>query len=201
MGEPRETVDSDSKYLELVSLLWSDIHHSRNQDWQFLVIIFTITVAATSVADLATRGIMFILGIVVSFVGIMVGLHHWEIMAKKLMLIEYCERMAHVDHITAAMNDETKNEDSEATHQSSLGYVNKLIIMTYGIVVSAFSIAILPTLPTWAGVADGVWTVIVLLLIAYVAFRYWPARMTGIRDAIAKRLPSELADASGQKQG
>lgn len=84
---------SESDYREYLSLLWADIHHGRNQDWQVLLIIFTITVAAVPVPSTETllKAVLVVLALAAAAIGMATSIQHWTIYADKMELVRFCE--------------------------------------------------------------------------------------------------------------
>jgi hypothetical protein len=82
-----------SDLMEYIKVQWDDIHHSRKQEWQFLLPLvgifaglFTTTVSEHLQVPLS------LLGLVVCSLGLYTSVAHWTIFYSKRQLIRQCER-------------------------------------------------------------------------------------------------------------
>ena len=117
---------------------------------------------------------MYLLAIVIDLLGILVGLRHWQIMNDKLTLIAYYEKRAKIW------------ETGTLTHNQYS--VNSLIILTYGVVASAYFALLLSLLPDWLVIADGVGIVLSPLAAALLAFVLWPRKLEKNKLKIEEKL-------------
>jgi uncharacterized membrane protein (DUF485 family) len=75
----------------LIDIYWKDIHHSRNQDWKFLLaVLASILGLGQSESILAKLGFS-LLGIGISVIGAIIAHEHRKLLVKKTCVIEHLE--------------------------------------------------------------------------------------------------------------
>jgi hypothetical protein len=82
-----------SDLIEFIKIEWTDIHHSRNQEWRFLAILIA------AFAALFVTGVSFplqiaitVFGLIISGMGIYISIAHWIIFYSKIQSIRECEK-------------------------------------------------------------------------------------------------------------
>jgi len=80
--------------MEYIRIQWTDIHHTRNQEWKVLVIIVGIFYALFKISptDIWLHVAITILGLIACGMGIYMNLAHWLIFYSKMQGIAACER-------------------------------------------------------------------------------------------------------------
>lgn len=155
---------SEEAYREYLSQLWQDIHHGRNQDWQVLLIIFTITVAATPIlaSEIWERGAILFLALVATIFGMAISLQHWEIYQDKIELVRFCEEELGLRVLHKAI---PKNDLK----------VSSWISMLFGVVAAAYLVIlyyIFSPMPTLQGLLSiAIFTIALSYLITQVKWR------------------------------
>ncbi|MBD3217417.1 MAG: hypothetical protein GF310_04015 [candidate division Zixibacteria bacterium] len=86
---------SDQKNLiELMKIEWADIHHTRNQEWKILLIVFGVFYAIANITyeEQQTLYIMLLgLGILVCAIGAYINIVHAHLFYNKIEVIKKCE--------------------------------------------------------------------------------------------------------------
>lgn len=79
--------------MEYIKIQWTDIHHTRNQDWKVLVIILGTFYALFKVSPkhIWLHIAITIFGLVACGMGIYMSLIHWLIFYSKMRVIAACE--------------------------------------------------------------------------------------------------------------
>jgi len=79
--------------MEYIKIQWTDIHHSRNQEWRILAII------GAAIAALLVPGVeeelqvpISVFGIIASIMGVYTSIAHSIIFLSKMSVIRECER-------------------------------------------------------------------------------------------------------------
>lgn len=80
--------------MEYIKIQWTDIHHTRNQDWKVLVILIGIFYAlfAVNIERFWLHLAITLLGLLACGMGIYMGLIHWLIFYSKMQAITACEK-------------------------------------------------------------------------------------------------------------
>lgn len=80
--------------IEYIRILWTDIHHTRNQEWKILAIIIGGVFAALFVKpmDSHLQMAITIFGLIVCIIGAYISIAHWIIFYSKMQVIRECEK-------------------------------------------------------------------------------------------------------------
>lgn len=90
--------NNTSAFIDLIKLNWEDIHHSRNQDWKFWVVLAGLAAGLASlVNDIATNHAaiccLLVAGVAVSAVAALISWNHRDLLCKKTSHIEWLEAL------------------------------------------------------------------------------------------------------------
>ena len=104
--EVAETIDNNTLlgiYLDVYKTQWEDIHHTRNQDWEFSKLILAgfvglsgLTAFTKSTTLIVTLAIAFM---IFSCLGILVTLRHKRLFDEKMKAIRILEKHLQIDKL------------------------------------------------------------------------------------------------------
>ncbi len=85
---------TSSDLVQFMKIEWTDIHHSRNQEWRFLAII-AAAFAALFVfpMSLTLQIAVTVFGLILCLMGIYISIAHWIIFYGKIQVIRQCEKI------------------------------------------------------------------------------------------------------------
>lgn len=79
--------------MEYIRIQWTDIHHTRNQEWKILAIIGGVFAALfVKPMDLPLQIAITIFGLIICIMGIYISIAHWIIFYSKMRVIHECEK-------------------------------------------------------------------------------------------------------------
>jgi len=78
--------------IRYIEIQWKDIHHSRQQTWQALIIVGGVLAALASTADPEDKLLLSLLGVALSLLGAWISWNHYSIMLDKIGVISGLEK-------------------------------------------------------------------------------------------------------------
>ena len=101
--DSNESIDTNENYRLIIDSSWKDIHHSRNQDWTSLGVVFGAHIGIfqllnylkekmTSPSISISYAIGALLGIILSVIGALIAYRHRDLLKEKIKWITEAER-------------------------------------------------------------------------------------------------------------
>jgi len=89
--------NAEEAYVSLIKIAWDDIHHSRNQDWKFWVVLAGIAAGLIGLGGRTENwpviGCLLATGSILSGIAALISWNHWELLCKKTAWIEWLETL------------------------------------------------------------------------------------------------------------
>jgi len=91
------TLTNEEIAINLIDIYWKDIHHSRNQDWKFLLAVLTSILGLGQSYSIVAKMGFSLLGLGISLIGAIIANEHRRLLVKKTGVIEQLERILSKD--------------------------------------------------------------------------------------------------------